>query len=96
MGRSEIADKQELDQRKIEDINESRGGHCSSVEDGCYRYSRDRTSRPKEQWHAPKMAVKGTSSNDKCWRPQLFVVPQTHEVLLFYKRGASRETWEGF
>ena len=44
----------------------------------------------------PKMAVKGTSSNDKCWRPQLFVVPQTHEILLFYKEGESRDVGRVF
>jgi len=86
----------ELDQRKIEDINESRGGHCYVSRGRVLPIQPGSDVAPKEQWHAPKMAVKGTSSNDKCWRPQLFVVPQTHEVLLFYKRGASRETWEGF
>ncbi len=86
----------ELDQRKIEDINESRGGHCYVSRGRVLPIQPGSDVAPKEQWHAPKMAVKGTSSSDKCWRPQLFVVPQTHEVLLFYKRGASRETWEGF
>lgn len=86
----------ELDQRKIEDINESRGGHCYVSRGRVLPIQPGSDVAPKEQWHAPKMAVKGTSSSDKCWRPQLFVVPQTHEILLFYKRGASRETWEGF
>jgi len=86
----------ELDQRKIEDINESRGGHCYVSRGRVLPIRPGSDVAPKEQWHAPKMAVKGTSSSDKCWRPQLFVVPQTHEILLFYKRGASRETWEGF
>ena len=86
----------ELDQRKIEDINESRGGHCYVSRGRVLPVIPGSDVAPKEQWHAPKMAVKGTSSNDKCWRPQLFVVPQTHEILLFYKRGASREMWEGF
>jgi hypothetical protein len=89
--------ERELEQRddRFDDINESRGGSCFVARGRVPKVSPGSDVAPKETWHQPKMVVKG-STTDRCWRPNVFVVPATKEVLLFYKRGATKEQWEGF
>ena len=47
-----------------------------------------------QEWEPPKVAVAATYGVP-CWNPVLLKLPEG-EVIMFYKRGPSREAWSGY
>lgn len=67
------------------------GISAGKLDTACYT---SRLYADDDTWATPKVAV-AAKSGIPCWNPVLLKLPEG-EVILFYKRGPSRESWSGF